>query len=1143
MSFIENPQILKSFNNDNSYSKTQEFDLNISMDRSFTNNLNATFDKSEFNNGLEISGIGVINLDFDNSLRDQEDEFENFIGGVEITPQEKLGDINVIKKITFSTAVATNESLEKLHDLSVLSAEKNRRRTSITFGGNLKGNSSDLSKKKRGSVYGIKGNSLGGDIQEKDEESEEVGVEEEEEQESSDEYSFSEDNQQDLYNLANDKSKKDRQDVDLASVFIGELSSEFERLGKEYLLEMKNLKIEKKRLRIDVERFEELEEDLFLPETRLKLHQRNFYGFIASKFGEPCLIRANQGLKICVIGTITHRIVFYDLLSQQIFEFKHKEKSIPSSIAFNERTFDIVIGFCNGAVKIIHYDDKKFIFEDWMKTSKRTKKKILQIVPLGRTMISILYVNESYELMFATRDGRGKSAKFEFEKIMGEIDNYNFNKPHISHWISKSREIVAVCSSSSTYIFEHIRPTKEDPKVVPRLELIQKIKASYADFSEDLSNLESEFGECFPIFMPRVKIERVEGDETIVDTNDYFCVVGHHHVAYYKFDFKEQASKDNSFIVKEREMEDKKILFFEGSVEINTKILFAEKFDKDKIILVDSNSHIGFYNIRKHVETVGRKIKIEKISNPILLKSIQMLQTKLTPGKRRRKQSDFQRQDSLRKRNQREKAKNFRYKESEINDIVTVVNSKLKSEHFIQNLESKGSQSGYIFGCNKQILILNSKGLWVYELMKWQDYLHECIKSQHYKLSMKTIYELIKGRNKILRETPPDDEAFYLLAPFLKKLIYNCIPYFIHNGLEELEKVVNMLIYLLIKTGSFDFIDEQFHSLMIENDRQTLYLECLKVYYERQLIPVLSIDKIKAIIEFLKEKDEADLKEEKPCRNFRKKFLKVVYNKRQHQDFCIASAIENDDFFLVVYFALDHRADSILIPIEMLRIKIDRVEENFFQKKEIRLKTKLELLDKLYWFLYEKLLGLWSLDNNPSETNQKQILRVVAWFLENKSLNWFQAKQTTLYLRFLLILFRDNFADLLDSLSTDPFVSHLKKSHSKNKMVDVSFLKKECNFLVSLLLKNSYSEFKDRDESIFDLFLAVISVSDMKGVDLDPLCNKLTFINLIEAADFVIKSKILEENQFYILLHKIFREIKYQCTNENLLMNLLKKSR
>ena len=159
------------------------------------------------------------------------------------------------------------------------------------------------------------------------------------------------------------------------------------------------------------------------------------------------------------------------------------------------------------------------------------------------------------------------------------------------------------------------------------------------------------------------------------------------------------------------------------------------------------------------------------------------------------------------------------------------------------------------------MLMLNNKGVSVYEVMNWQVFLKECVKKKLYMFALKKARDIMRGINHSLRGVPTKNESLDLLPPFFKLIFEAMIPSLKEEQVNQLKMLSQVMVYVLIRVGLFDYLLDDFGKLMASHGYEEHYLDTIKLFYDKQLIPILEEKIIIKIINLLETRDKRPITE------------------------------------------------------------------------------------------------------------------------------------------------------------------------------------------------------------------------------------------------------------------------------------------
>ena len=1094
-------------------------------------------------------------------------------GEIHIAIDGNIGDFNIIRKVNFFSIVAPKLDSTFQNLGNILEDEMDVDNNFDEFQGNESGEN-DESKE-----------DSAGEDEETHEDSSEVR--------SLTDYSFSEDEEntdamQSLDEITLKYVDKITENK-IKDVFSEQVKCDFTLNRELYEKEVALVKQRVAKFSIDVKKFYELGEQKPMPDTRFKTIFKGFYEATLARFGQPSCIAVNKGFDFMVMGTERCEIVFYGIKSQQLIQFRPKNaskklKAVPSVIRIKDKTKDILVGFESGYIQIIHYNLERFEFVPWMKCTKTGGWRILDIAALGTRFTGLVYLNTRFDLRYSTRFGKAGKSTFEFKTV--EVDIMKNTTPHMQEAIVQKVQFLVVTSADQAYLFLHRRKrsfkqTLLGEEVVYTHELVP-FKTVHAPFPTKCRNFETEpfkrtnvedYRESFPIFVRGIAVAEKEGAQPKL--KDVLCIVWGNHIAYYdiqtdlddddqdsdlRADSTTESRRTSIFSMKGSRLKPQDpfainddgvtvaedFISYGGVVELDCKVVYAGVFRRGLIIMMDTDCHLHIYNVRKHMETPVEEVKRRATTNLLLSKIIRQVvlvasevQDISIGGSATTLPSMGQIQQVKTK-----KCKNARYDPQKIQEIVAKVNTKLNYEDVIHGMDSYDrvpKYSGLMSSNSSQFLVLTRKGLSVFEVMRWNEFLEECSKKGFHLFALKTVRDIMRGAPTGLRLVPEKQKALLTIGPQAQMVIQHFVPSMKGMSFKDSKMVTEICVYIQIRLGIFEFLNEGFCRLMYENGFRVLYLETIMIFYERQLIPVLDQERVSDIIDHLTSVDES--------RNgttfFRKRFLKTVYKKRQHEQLCIANAIKHEDFYLLVHFVVEYNSEAALIPIETFKLKIDTIKQRGEEGAAAGRETLEDCMVWLYWYVYEHTCGCFSREMVRESEKRFNLtahtLKILGWMLEERPINWLLKLDAVFYFRFLLLAVRNGLVNIFKQIPPKTF--RVSKEEYAIEGGPLGIFTADSEPHVSYLLELVYSRAKqDGFLTLFFLFIAGLTFAEVEGIELSILYKREALKDLVLNYVDIINAEILNEEEALILIMKFFRHVKKAVKGDREIERVLKNA-
>lgn len=854
---------------------------------------------------------------------------------------------------------------------------------------------------------------------------------------------------------------------------------EIQKIQEEYLETDEMLKQAKGKLLLDFESFDRLWAGKESSAFRRLILNPKLYKKLSSNLGKPLVLQADFTGRNIFIGTDHGRAVIFNTRSNEKSDKRlSSSDSIPSSIFVSEIRKTVIFGSRDGNLEFFGYSNSSKNYPEMKRLFNvkiPSEEEIAEIFPLNRENSVILIVDSSSKVFCMINLGnRWDKLKIKFTEVLYLVRDtlpkaawdFEQNLMVLSH--GRKISMLRWREDNPEFPVEHFRDL-------------------------ECPDTELECGESFPL-IGKIKI----GNKTknfLVISFGYFLVV-------YELGDSLQPVP---------------IVFLDSAVKIEIAWVFSNKY----VMFQDDNAKILKFNINKiYKEKITKENSKKRKTLENIFPSDSTEDNSLTDHSlRQRSRSMFSTSSSL-PNEELIQAKRRRRLATYIEEI----NSEFIFEDFIlwkSGSHHRQTRAKLINFQNSKIFYLTKNGLSLFELMDYNTYIQFLIEKENYIYCLKIINDLLDGKETVLAGITSQNNLRRDLLPQLQSLVVKVVNRLSSFDPESQKLLFTYMMFSLAKGGLFDFMTGPLElSMTFTGFKDEYYLQ-LKIFYESQILPFISLEKKNEILKIL---------ESEPLK--RQQFLFFVFQRRQNSELVLNECLKSDYQDLLVHLVAVHEPPSILLPIALFQTK-------FARTTDIPLKKKMML--KIFWFL-DKVQK--HIERPEGALGRRSYLWTsFSWFFEMGNIKYFFKWSFFTYLEGIYYLLANGLSSRLRRLD-----SGLGKQ-DLGALAPKGILKKESNeYLKDFFEKVFYVVEQESgadvewNKALFSVFLAFCFQGQFEGLFISEKYLRWSLLKMVFFYEELAKTEKtkLNEDTINLIIFSVFDENKNLFSEGDELFEIIK---
>lgn len=925
------------------------------------------------------------------------------------------------------------------------------------------------------------------------------------------------------------RSKEQKEDSKLVSTFLFRPRKQFLEFSTDYKEELNSLKKSKGVLTLDVDLIKEFSEQHNNSEIRIRNLRSNFYNFIETNYGKITCIAADQTAEFVIVGTEKGTLVLWDKTLTEKYQVVHLSNTpgeFASAMFYDFSIDGLIVGTSKGDVYFFKLEKAERILKKRNHTKGFASSEIL-IVRAFKQMSHVIAIDSQNKIMYSRID-RTKN----FQKLRITSTQVGVTKggalPHMSAMpLNPSCALVAISAGTEIQIFEVKHITNPKPEEVSMNKIaIFEIDVRAPANKQAVTGTDNDQTACTDSQNSSRKVsvnqETSPGsvDRPISESQSSPEMEDSLNYSYLVFTgLKEEADKPNVLCIAHKKLIHIYELTFSNAspfpsinllsqIKIQAPAIHFSAFAGGFMLLFDTN---GDFYVVDEINSI--KSSLSSVPN---------------------KQANIEaRNKKLREYIERA---NACYQDSMHNDVHPTPEEQdfdkdnlfMVYDHWKNHLACYQTQDKQFVNYanmvqtlgNLGLTFVDKEGLYVFEIMDWKAYIEDCFSSQNYYMVLRVINDILDGDNDRLRRAPPPSQQREELAPFIRRVMTEVVPFIKIEAESDIERLNNYCMMILYKNGMIDYMLKDYEKLMVDNGIHDYYVRYLMFMFQSQLLPNLDMERIFFIIDFLDKKDKED----------KRRFMLYLFTKKLYQDQLINHLTMGGDTNLLFYTSdkVD-LASKAMYPLEYLRSKI-------FTQSATK-EDQIANIYRMFWFICEHIAV--KLERN------EVLYRDPTWYITN----WiFMSVDIAPFLKDFFLPYLEGLGMLLDLGFTNALIAnaHLKLLEGvklePNQIMDEVKSIPEMIHLFNLI----YQHIKEdpRKVNIFYLYIAILKFVKTPGIELNETHLKNLVFGLIKNINEIVEdlNGMVTHENVNIIIFATFTEHKEIFVDNQEMKELIMKN-